>query len=158
MREQVTIGQFQNFVRSTNYDFPCEYFEGEGMIRKLVSKPWNEMPDSDKPNDPCPLSVKNAIDFAEWLRNGTGKEIWIPTEAEWLGARELVRSSLTMGLKWEHVEVTDIGSNWNSLCSLEVEGFRGGWKEYEKRNNGVRLVERPCVVYENPWLALGDLC
>lgn len=86
MRTEVTIAQFDRFVRATGAPRPDDRRRtGPGTTRRDES--GTGIPASEArrgPNEPVTsVSWKGARDFCEWLGRGSGFSTRLPTEAEW---------------------------------------------------------------------------
>ncbi len=87
----VTVGQFREFVRSTNYKTEAEKNEG-GMIynsteSRWVAKKdmkWSSVPWQIADNQPVVfVSWNDAQEFCKWLSRKEKRKYRLPTEAEW---------------------------------------------------------------------------
>ncbi len=74
---EVTNGQYQQFVKESNYDGERE---SKWYYLSHLKDPWSK-PDSNYPV--CYVSWNNARAFCEWLSVKEGKTYRFPTEAQW---------------------------------------------------------------------------
>jgi formylglycine-generating enzyme required for sulfatase activity len=86
---EVTRGQFSKFVESTGYTTDAERSDGcltwrGGSVEKSREVNWRNTAFSQDDNHPvvC-VSWNDAIAYAQWLSEKTGKNYRLPTEAEW---------------------------------------------------------------------------
>ncbi len=92
----VTVGQFREFVRATNYKTDAEKNDG-GMIYDLKEARWT--PKKERKWDSVPwqiaddqpvvfVSWNDAQEFCKWLSRKEKRKYRLPTEAEWeMGCR-----------------------------------------------------------------------
>jgi formylglycine-generating enzyme len=73
---EVTVGQFQAFVKETGYQTVPEI--------KKNSKTWKDAFPKQKPDWPVvKVTWNDAVKFCEWLSKKEGRTCRLPTEAEW---------------------------------------------------------------------------
>jgi formylglycine-generating enzyme required for sulfatase activity len=70
---EVTQGDFELFMATTGYEHSSEYYE---QLRE-------EKPDRYQPQLPAVVSWSDASEFCQWLNGQTGKNVNLPTEAQW---------------------------------------------------------------------------
>ncbi|MCK5523925.1 MAG: formylglycine-generating enzyme family protein [Thiomargarita sp.] len=85
---EVTVGEFRRFVNATGYKTEAEKGDGcyvyDDSLGKKKENNWRNPYFSQNDNQPvvC-VSWNDAVAYAEWLSQQTGKEYRLPTEAEW---------------------------------------------------------------------------
>jgi formylglycine-generating enzyme required for sulfatase activity len=73
---EVTLGQFEEFVKDTGYQTAAE--------NKKLSKMWKDAFAEQKPTWPVVrVTWNDAARFCEWLSKKEGRTYRLPTEAEW---------------------------------------------------------------------------
>jgi formylglycine-generating enzyme required for sulfatase activity len=100
-RTTVTFGQFQEFVLDTGYQTDAERdrrpkyrgghgfnvdrnrFEGYFPQYTWRNPGWPQTKDQTQDHPAGNASWNDAVKFCEWLRKKTGKQVRLPTEAEW---------------------------------------------------------------------------
>ncbi len=131
-RYEVTVAQFRRFVESTGYRTDAELHGGclyyaDGWV-SAPGKDWRAPPGFDqKPDHPvvC-VSFNDALAYARWLSQQTGRAYRLPTEAEWEYA---ARGGSDASRPW--------GDNPDDACSLANVADRslkqshpGDWPEH----------------------------
>lgn len=93
-KTEVTVGQFRAFVDDTEYKTDAERgssWRGTGGW-VLIDGEYEWKPDASwhnpylSQNDDHPVvlvSWNDAAAFCDWLTEKTGKQVWLPTEAQW---------------------------------------------------------------------------
>jgi formylglycine-generating enzyme required for sulfatase activity len=86
---EVTVGQFKKFVEATGYKTEAEkdggcYYWADGDWKKDAAKNWKKPGFSQDKDQPvvC-VSWNDAMAYAKWLTEKTGRQYRLPTEAEW---------------------------------------------------------------------------
>ena len=98
----VTVAEFRAFVNDTGYKTEVErdggmYVEGFWGSKKDPSKYWDNPMFSQTDKHPVVvISWNDAVEYLNWMRNRTGLEYRLPTEAEW----EYAARSGGMQEKW----------------------------------------------------------
>jgi formylglycine-generating enzyme required for sulfatase activity len=87
----VTVGQFRQFVKDTNYKTDAEkgdggmifsYREGRWVPRKNMK--WDSVPWTISDDQPVVfVSWNDAVNFCKWLSRKEDRKYRLPTEAEW---------------------------------------------------------------------------
>ena len=124
---EVTRGQFHAFVRDTGYRTDAEK-KGKAWVKnKETEWKWKELPGYDwkkvgySQDDTHPVacvSWNDAVAFAKWVSNKSGKKIGLPTEAQWeYAARGGVKDMRFWGSDdsdaCRYANSADKGNNWN---------------------------------------------
>jgi formylglycine-generating enzyme required for sulfatase activity len=88
-KHEVTVGQFKKFVNDTGYDTEaekgngCDVWTGSSW-KAETNKNWRNVGFSQDDSHPVAcVSWNDAVAFTDWLKNKTGKNYKLPTEAEW---------------------------------------------------------------------------
>jgi formylglycine-generating enzyme required for sulfatase activity len=134
---EVSVAQFEAFVRATNYQTDCEK-EGKkggglknGQWGIQTGIDWRN-PGTDQTTDhPVVLvSWNDCKAFAEWVGKHTGRVVKLPTEAQWeYAARGPKSPRYPFGEKWDgsrinHADATLAGSDWkHGNCSKDNDGY-----------------------------------
>ncbi len=86
---EVTVGQFERFVRSTGYRTTAEVVGAawgylDGQFKELPGLHWRNPRFRQTATHPVTcVSWDDAAAFCEWLREEDGRDVRLPTEAEW---------------------------------------------------------------------------
>jgi len=134
---EVTVAQFAAFVKATNYQTFCEKAGNKGA--GVRDGQWGEWPDinwqnpgfEQTPQHPVVLvSWNDAQAFAAWLSKQTGRDIRLPTEAQWeYAARGPKSLEYPFGEKWDgskvnHRDAALQKSGWDpGGCSNDNDGY-----------------------------------
>jgi len=83
-RTEVTIGQFRAFVEATNRDMGAKCWVWAGKWTDMAGRNWRDpgFPQSDTHPVTC-VSSTDAIAYAAWLSQRTGRRYRLASEAEW---------------------------------------------------------------------------
>jgi sulfatase modifying factor 1 len=83
-RTEITRGQFAEFVKSTGYVTGDKCWTLENGKYEERKGDWREpgYPQDDKHPVAC-INWNDALAYAEWMSQKTGKQYRLPTEAEW---------------------------------------------------------------------------
>ena len=91
-RTEITVAQFRQFIEETGYTTDAErndssrvYREGSGRIDELRGVDWRNDYLGDQADDDLPVihvSYNDALAYANWLAQRTGRPYRLPSEAE----------------------------------------------------------------------------
>jgi len=84
-RNEVTVGQYRAFVTATNRSESggCFVWTGTEEVKDL-SKDWRNPGFTQTDSHPVAcVSWEDAIAYTQWLKQKTGKDYKLPTEAQW---------------------------------------------------------------------------
>ncbi|MCK5522411.1 MAG: formylglycine-generating enzyme family protein, partial [Thiomargarita sp.] len=152
---EVTVGEYLRFVQATGTHAPewqekgSEYHIRTGTdnhYKKLGSALTNE-------NHPIVgISWDDAVAYAEWLSQQTGKEYRLPTEAEWeYAARAGTDTKYWWGNKigQNRANCDGCGSRWDNKQTAQVGSFSANpFGLYDTVGN---VWEWTCSEYENEY-------
>lgn len=125
---EVTRAQFAAFVNASGYDAGASCFVyGEGKAGQGLGKNWRDPAFNQDGEHPVAcVSAEDALAYARWLSNKTGKHYRLPTEAEWEYA---ARAGSTAARPW--------GDDASAACQYANVGDRQasqtfpGWKVHD---------------------------
>jgi len=136
-RYEVTVAQFAAFVSATKYQTDCEKAgsKGEGVkdgrwgVQTGVN--WQNPGIEQTPDHPVVLvSWNDAQAFAAWMSKQTGRDVRLPTEAQWeFAARGPKSLEHPFGEKWDglranHADATLKNGGWgHGGCSNDNDGY-----------------------------------
>jgi len=127
MQGQVTVGQFNRFVRA---GYEISGYHAFSLQVALTSASKNYLKH---------LSLLDGRAFANVLTEQTGKNWRVPTAEEWRAAIELVGNRLS-GFNWEWTETLDEDYNNVRLC-LHSRFYCNSFAGDRSGSSAVRLVE-----------------
>jgi formylglycine-generating enzyme required for sulfatase activity len=108
-RYEISFDQYDEFAKATGRDLPDDEGFGRGH-RPVIKVSWND-----------------AIDYAAWLSQQTGKHYRLPTEAEWeYAARAGTETTYWWGneMKQRLATCTGCGTQWDTKRTAPVGSFR----------------------------------
>ncbi|MGH7845616.1 MAG: formylglycine-generating enzyme family protein, partial [Candidatus Binatia bacterium] len=108
-RYEVTFDQYDDFAKATGRDLPDD--EGSGRGRRPVVR----------------ISWDDAVAYAKWLSQQTGKNYRLPSEAEWeYAARAGTQTTYWWGneIKQGLANCIGCGSRWDNQRSAPVGSFK----------------------------------
>ena len=108
-RYEITFDQYDEFAKATVRNLPDDESFGRGR-RPVIRVSWND-----------------AIDYAEWLSQQTGKHYRLPTEAQWeYAARAGTETAYWWGYEMKQGLATCIGcgTRWDSQQTAPVGSFK----------------------------------
>jgi formylglycine-generating enzyme required for sulfatase activity len=131
-RYEVTVGEFRRFVNATGYKTEaekgdgCYVYDGDSWEYKKEAN-WGNPYFSQNDNHPvvC-LSWNDAVAYAEWLSQQTGKEYRLPSEAEWeYAARAGTETKYWWGneIGSNQANCDGCGSQWDNKQTAPVGSF-----------------------------------
>jgi formylglycine-generating enzyme required for sulfatase activity len=125
----VTVAQFAAFVKATKYQTECEKGGNKGwtvkdgiQIRDASGINWRNPGFEQTPDHPVVLvSWNDTQAFVAWLGNQTGRDVRLPTEAQWeYAARGPKSLEYPFGEKWDGTKVN------HRDAALKNSGFEEG--------------------------------
>lgn len=129
----VTVGQFDNFVRQTDYQTDAELKNTctaieNGEVTAIAKSYWRNPGFKQSANSPvvC-ISRNDANAYAKWLSNQTGYQYRLPSEDEWeIAARAGSQANYWWG---NHFVAGDANTGWSSspwanISTSPVDAFK----------------------------------
>jgi len=129
-RYEVTVGEFRQFVNATGYRTEAE--KGDGCY--IYKNGWNKKRDANwrnpyfSQNDNHPvvcISWNDAVAYAEWLSQQTGKKYRLPTEAEW---EYVARAGTTTKYWWGNTASHDYANYGADSCCSPLARGKDRWE------------------------------
>jgi len=80
---EVTNAQYQQFLRESGYDGSQDVLYNYLHLAHYHDRDWREHAPTGADYPVVAVSWKNAQAFCQWLSRKTGREVRLPTEAEW---------------------------------------------------------------------------
>ena len=153
---EVTVAQFAAFIAATKYQTDCEKAgnKGEGVKDgrwgEQTGVTWRNPGIAQTPDHPVVLvSWNDAQAFAAWLSKQTGRDVRLPTEAQWEYAARGPRSlEYPFGEKWDGLKVN------HSDAALK----NSGWKHGGTNDNDGYAYTAPVGKFNNAsWCGAFDM-
>jgi len=139
MRNPVTVEMFRQFVEDSGYEIVGH--NADKLIALLA--------DTKKSKHPLTfVSYEDATAFVNWRKEKTGQDLRMPTEDEWLAAKNAVGDQLTGNLwEWTQTIYNDVAYEWSHYNGAYVLRHLAGvsrssdYPEFRYTGYTVRLVE-----------------
>ena len=107
-----TISQFYNYLRSNNKPIPQNWVNTDKRGIPLLLEKYADYPVTN-------ISWETAVDYCLWLSNKSGKNVVLPSEAEWeKAARGWDARMWPWGNSFDSSRCNSIESGRNSICSV----------------------------------------
>jgi formylglycine-generating enzyme required for sulfatase activity len=128
---EVTNVEWKAFVDATGYQ----------------KKPWSwrdgVLPKGQENHPVAAIGRADALKYCEWVSRGTGRDVRLPTEAQWeKAARGPKHLKYPWGDEWDKGACNWLGT-WAPAAGLpmDAEGFGKAYEEFKKTEGGRQLVE-----------------
>ena len=134
---EVTVAQFRRFVETAKFETECERDGNKGNSLKdgkwqlnVAGINWKIPGFKQEENHPVLLvSWNDAQAFVAWASKITGRDIRLPTEAQWeYSARGIENKKFPWGNKWDgtlsnHGDLTLKNTGFLGACTNDNDGF-----------------------------------
>ena len=154
---EITKGQFAAFVEATGYLTQAEW---EGWAFAWNGSVWDKVDEASWKNvgfeqtDEHPVlcvSFDDALAFCHWLSETSGRNVLLPTEAQWeYAARAGVDFAFVWGDAWED------GEDWANASDETARQRYKGWRSFPWDDG--YLFTSPVGIYQANAFGLHDVC